>query len=514
MIKFCLRLLLLATALFSQQTLPAETAIPERPNIVVILSDDAGFEEFGIYDVKKGTPSNTPNIDALARRGVWFAHCWGQAICGPSRSIFLTGNYAIHNGAYDNKLTFLPGQPDRPGNIRRNPDRLPNFTKLVHDAGYKVAVGGKWHNPAGYMVLDDHQQLGLDSYCVWDAAPGPFEQRLGKTLIPDDTWEIAAISGEPKISRYWKPGVIQNDKVVPTTMNDYGPDIFCDFICDFIEENAKDDQPFLAYYTQVLPHGAHCPTPDLVAQGEQPTNKNFRKGTDEGMKMFLAQVNYADKLVAKIVAKIEAMGIADNTIIIYSSDNGTTSSAKSRGVEYGVHLPFVVAGAGIQNRGMTRELTDFTDVLPTIIDFAGTDIPANQHVDGISLKPFLTGNSETTKPAIYSFPGPARAIRTKDFMLEAVCPLYGKPFGRFYKTNGSWDGRGYENVTHSPEYAADRKQFEELLKEYPTRLPDSWDDPVWQDSTMQKGYKYFNEPRRSVTHLAIPNAYQFYDESF
>ncbi|MEX0322733.1 MAG: sulfatase-like hydrolase/transferase [Puniceicoccaceae bacterium] len=482
----------------------------QPPNIVVILSDDAGFEEFGIYKVKKGVPTNTPNIDKLGEQGVAFAHCWGQSICGPSRSMLLTGNYAVHTGSYDNNMTYLPGHN---GRLPKD-DRLPHFTKLLHDAGYKVAVGGKWHNPAGYMVINNPKELGLDSYCVWDASPRPFEERLGKKLVPDKNWEIASISGEPKISRYWKPGVIKNDKVVPTTMDDYGPDIFCDFICKFIEENAKAGQPFLAYYTQVLPHGAHCPTPDVVAAGEPKTNMSFKKGTEKGMQMFLAQINYADKLVGRVVAKIEEMGIADNTIIIYTSDNGTTSSAKSRAVEYGVHVPFVVAGAGIKQRGMTDELMDFTDVLPTLVDFAGTSVPDKYNVDGTSLESFLTGKSDTTKPVIYAFPGPARLVRTKDYMLEAVCPIYGQPFGRFYKTNGSWDGRGYENITHNPEYRKERDRFEALMNELPSVIPDSWDDPVWQDPTMQKGYKHFNDPLRKRKHLELPPSYKFYDESF
>lgn len=481
-----------------------------RPNIVVILSDDAGFEEFGLYNVKKGIPTNTPNIDRLGQQGVAFAHAWGQAICGPSRSMFLSGNYAVNNGSYDNNLKYLPGKN---GLISKNKN-LPSFTRILHDAGYKVAVGGKWHNPSGFMVLKDSKALGLDSYCVWDASPDPFEQRLGEKLIPDDTWEIAAISGQPKISRYWKPGVIKNDKVLPTTMEDYGPDIFCDFICEFMEENAKEEQPFLAYYTQVLPHGAHCPTPDMVAMGEQRTNANFKKGTEKGMEMFLAQVNYADKLVGRIVAKIEELGIADNTIILYSSDNGTTSSSKGKGVEYGVHVPFVVAGAGIKQRGMVDELVDFTDVLPTLADFANAKIPRKYNIDGVSLKPFLTGGSDSTKPVIYSFPGPTRLVRTKDYMLEAVSPVYGHANGRFYKTNGSWDGRGYENITHNPEYTEERNRFDALMDAFPSTLPESWDDPIWQHHSMIKGYKYFNNERRKKAHLSLPKSYRFYDGSF
>ncbi|VGO16372.1 Arylsulfatase [Pontiella desulfatans] len=487
------------------------TQAAKRPNIIFILSDDAGFEEFGIYDVKKGEKSNTPNIDKLGERGVAFAHCWGQAICGPSRAMLISGNYAVNNGAYDNKLAFLPGMKGRIGTNREN---RPHFTRILKDAGYKVAVSGKWHNPGGYMVLQDAEALGLDAYCVWDASPEPFEERLGHKLVPDQDWEIAAISGEPKISRYWKPGIIQDDKVMPTTMADYGPDIFNGYVLDFIEANAEGEQPFLMYYTQVLPHGAHCPTPDLVAQGEPVTNESFKKGTEKGAKMFHAQVNYADKLVGKVVAKVEEMGIADNTIILYASDNGTTSSAKGKGVEYGVHVPFMVAGAGIKQRGMTTELMDFTDVLPTLADFAGATIPEKYNIDGSSLKPFLTGESETTKPAIYSFPGPTRLVRTKEFMLEAVCPLYDQPQGRFYKTNESWDGRGYENITHNPEFADERKKFDRLLQVHPTQLPDSWDDPLWKDESVRKGFKFYTNPKMKERHLQLPMAYRFYDPSF
>lgn len=485
-------------------------AIPERPNIVVILSDDAGFEEFGIYKVKQGEVSNTPNIDQLGEEGVAFAHCWGQAICGPSRAMFITGNYPVHNGAYDNKLFFMPGQVDKTAHKAR----MPHFTQIAQAAGYKVAVSGKWHNPSGYMLPDEAEELGVDTYRVWDASPEPFEERLGHKLVPDDTWETAAISGLPKISRYWKPGIIQDDTVIPTTMDDYGPDMFNDFVLEFMETQTKAEHPFLVYYTQVLPHGAHCPTPDLVAQGMQATNENTKKGTEAGAKMFEAQMNYADKLVGKVVERINELGIADNTIVIYASDNGTTSSSKGKGVEYGVHVPLMIAGAGVQQRGMSNELVDFTDICPTIMDLVGGSLPEGQSVDGISLVPFLSGESDQTKDVIYAFPGPSRLVRTKDFMLEAVSELYDTPQGRFYQTNGSWDGRGYENVTHNPEFAEQREAFDAHIAAYPTVLPSSWDDPVWQEPKMQKGFKFFNNPKRKALHQRLPLQYPFYDPSF
>lgn len=498
-------LLVFTLVFFSSQVLATK-----QPNIVIILSDDAGFEEFGLYKVKKGIATNTPNIDALAQRGIAFKHAWTQAICGPSRSMLLSGNYAVNTGAYDNKIYYLPDAKDY-----KRKNRLPSFTKVLKDAGYAVAVAGKWHNPAGYDLIKESKALGVDSYTTWTSSPKDYENILGRKLIPDDTWEKSAISGKPIISRYWKPGIIKNGEVIPTSMKDYGPDIFSNEIIDFIEQQSIAKKPFLAYYTMVLPHSSHTVTPNEVAKGDVPSNLHFRKGTAQGMKYFLSQVNYADKLVGKIVSKIDELGITDNTYIIFASDNGTTASAKSKAVEYGVHVPFIVSGADVKKRGMTDELMDFTDVLPTLADLAGATIPKHFNVDGNSLADFLRGKSDKTKEVIYAFPGPATLVRTKDYLLEAVAPIYSKPEGRLYKTHGSYDGRGYENITHNPKYANVKARFKQLLADKPHTLPASFDHPAWSSTEgMTKGKKHFDNKKRAAKHLALPKNYQFYDESF
>ena len=120
----------------------------QRPNIVVILSDDIGFEEFGIYKVKKGEVSNTPNIDKLGEVGVAFKTAYAQSICGPSRAMFYSGNYAMHNGAYDNKIKYRPEDKGKSKDL----EKFPNYVRVLHDAGYKTAVAGRWHNPIGGML--------------------------------------------------------------------------------------------------------------------------------------------------------------------------------------------------------------------------------------------------------------------------------------------------------------------------------------------------------------------------
>ena len=494
---FCSILFVVTFTLFSQK----------KPNIIVILADDVGFEEIGIYDVKKGEPSNTPNIDKLSSSGVTFKTAYAQSICGPSRAMLYSGNYASSNGAYDNKVNYILGNP------KRDIDRFPNFIKVVHDAGYKTAVAGKWHNPIGGTIGMDNKLLGVDQYIVYNSSAKTVERLTGKKLVPNENWEIAAISKQPILSRYWKPTYLQDGKLLKTTMDDYGPDILNDYILDFIEENADSEQPFLAFYSMVLAHTSHCVTPIGVSKGKKPSNQHFRNQSEEGKKIFKNQIHYLDKLVGNIVEKVKKEGLADNTVIIFASDNGTTSSSKGKGVEYGVHVPFMVSGAGIKKRGMTDELMDFTDVLPTLAAFAQTTVPSKYNVDGRNIKNFLTGASNETKAVIYSQPGITSLVRTKEYLLEAVCPLFGFPNGRFYKTNNSYDGREYENITHNDKYSIQREGFDVYLNKYVSKLPTSFEDPIWKNE-LKKGYKHFTSEQQKRSHLRLPLRFQFYDPSF
>jgi len=493
------------------------TKINQKPNIILIVSDDVGFEEIGCYGVLNN-PSKTPNIDRMADNGVRFNICYAQAICGPSRAMLYTGNYATHNGQFDNKLTYLSSVGEKI-NQRRSErqeiyDRLPLLTRVVKDAGYDVAWAGKWHHSTitGGFVHQQAERLGIDTYIEWTSNPSPYEKILNKKLTPDDTWEFAAISGGPIISRYWKPGLIKNGKVLETTMNDYGPDIFTDFICDIVKNHKPNSAPFFAMYAMNLAHSAHCITPLEVAAGEKPSNKHIRKGTPEGTAIFNSQVKYMDQLVGKIIDTVHMQGLDKDTIIIYTSDNGTTSSAKGKGVEYGVHVPFIVSGHDIKKRISTNELMDFTDILPTIAEWVGADL-SDKSLDGKSLASFLSGEVNTTKDAIYSFPGPVRLIRTKTHLLEALSPLYNQPEGKFYETNGSFDGRGYKNVTHNKDAVPMREYFSELLAKFPSTLPLTFDDPVWSREEMQKGKDHFYNDRRKRLTLQLPKNYSFYDDS-
>ena len=488
-----------------------------KPNIIFIISDDVGFEEIGCYGVLDSI-SITPNIDRLAEKGVRFNTCYAQAICGPSRVMLYTGNYAVNTGAYDNKLNYLKSNAEtisqRRKEYRNHYQSLPCLTKIMKDGGYFVGWAGKWHHRTitGGHVHEISEQLGIDRYVEYSSNPQMYEKLIGEKLIPDHTWERAAISGEPIISRYWKPGFIKDGEMMKTEMKDYGPDILTKFICDEIKKERPNNQPFFLMYTMNLAHSAHCITPYEVEAGLRPDNTHIRKGTPEGMKIFKSQVRYMDELVGRIIDTVEEQGLSEETIIIYTSDNGTTSSAKGKGVEYGVHVPFILSGPQINFAGPTSELMDFTDILPTLAEWAEVDL-SDVKYDGISLAPFLKGDSDVTKPAIYSFPGPTRLIRTKTHLLEAVSPLYGQPRGKLYKTNGSFDGRRYENLALSDDYLKIQNEFEHLKALLPSVLPESFSDIIWDREEMQRAKSFFDNEKRKRMTLSLPKDYAFYDDS-
>jgi len=153
----------------------------------------------------------------------------------------------------------------------------------------------------------------------------------------------------------------------------------------------------------------------------------------DGQARFKALNEYIDILIGRIWKKVEDLGLADNTIIRYTSDNGTASIAKSRGVERGCRVISVVSGAGIKKRGATDEIMDFSDILPTLVDIAGGKIPDGYEIDGKSVKPFLTGKKDSHRDWIYSVIGTTQLLRTKEYMLEVLNPLLGFFKGRWVR---------------------------------------------------------------------------------
>jgi len=474
-------------------------ASDSRPNIVLILADDVSPDMFSAYG-QEGA-ANTPNIDKLAQQGVRFKTTYATAKCASSRVEIMTGRYAQTTGVYTNEIWL--------GNTRKEvySDNIP-FSRILKDAGYATAITGKWH--AGMqMPYDD--VLAFDEHALWE---GPKE--------------IAKLKGSPKFtglmedkkttSRYWHPGYVKNGKVLDTKPLDFSLDIEADFIIEFMEKNAKVGKPFLAYWPTVAPHGTRTgmPTnplrgkPGLLGQGRG-NKKNRVPG--ENQARFVSLIEYLDLKVGEVVNKIDELGIADNTVIIFLSDNGTAVTAKTRGVERGSHVVQIAAGAGIKKRGVTDELSDFSDIAPTLIDYANAwdFVPKGHTFNGKSLVPFYQGETDEHREWIYGYAATSQLLRSKNYMLEVVNPVMNMPRGRFYFTDDNRFGFGYELADGKPEHAKARAEFDIILKNLP---PLTREHEHWHTKSGKRVLKSLAKPKVIEKHLYNHEDYKRYDETY
>ncbi len=369
-------------------------AAGRKPNIVLFLIDDFGYE---CVSANGGESYKTPVMDRLAATGVRFEQCHVQPLCTPTRVQLMTGmsnrrNYTQFGHLDPSQMTF--------GNILKK-------------AGYATCVVGKWQLGNG---LEGPGVFGFDEYALWQLTRRP--------------------------GRYKNPGLEINGKLRDYTMNEYGPDLVNDYALDFITR--KKDAPFFLYYPMILTHDPYDPTPDsadyLDAKGGQ-----GGKGKGRGPSgHFPDMVTYADKMIGRVVAKLDELKLRDNTLILVLGDNGTGKGTKSRfkgrdvvggkgtTTAWGTHVPFIGNWPGhVANGKVCADLIDSTDFLPTICEATGTPIPAELKIDGRSFLPQLRGEKGNPREWLYAWynrgGGPKASA---EFTHDANFKLYTD--GRFY----------------------------------------------------------------------------------
>ena len=225
-------------------------------------------------------------------------------------------------------------------------------------------IAGKWQLDGGF---EGPNNFGFDEYCLWQLTRRP--------------------------PRFPNPGFEINGKEVDYTMGEYGPDIASDYLCDFMERNK--DEEFFAYYPMIPPHYPFQPTPD--SEEWDPTESREYPKKEWRDEWFADMVTYTDKVVGKIVDKLEELGLRENTLIIFTGDNGTYAGmetdfnggtyvgGKGNTKDNGTHVPLIVNWPGNTPEGkVSQSLVDFSDMLPTIADVAGIEVPRRWGVDGIS----------------------------------------------------------------------------------------------------------------------------------
>jgi arylsulfatase A len=347
------------------------------PNIILILADDLGYEGLSCY----GSASyETPHLDRLAATGIRFNHCYSQPICTPSRVQLMTGRYNQRN--YEG-FGYL------------NP-RETTFGTLMRDAGYATCIAGKWQLNGGGMKETDISHEG------WDDHTRPFAFGFDEFLL----WQVTRRRDEGE--RYANPLLLKNGLELPGNPESYGPDVFCDFVLDFIER--KKDQPFFVYYPMALVHEPFVPTPD----SKDWSDESLRY--DDRTERFAPMVSYMDRIVGRIVAGLDAAGVRENTLILFTGDNGTHATvtslmrdgrtitgAKGLMTDGGTRVPLIGNWPGhIAPGGVTDDLVDFTDFMPTLLDAAGAlpSVPDNR--DGQSFLPRLKGQPYHAREWVFS----------------------------------------------------------------------------------------------------------------
>ena len=347
---------------------------PKRPNILLILIDDLGFEAIGAYG---GASYETPNIDRLAAEGVRFTYAYSTPLCSPSRLKLMTGRYNSRNYT---EWGVLPR------------DEV-TFANLLRDAGYATFLAGKWQLSGFQLAWKEDccegqgktpEEAGFDDYLVWH-----YHQKGERYADP----------------LLWGPG---NEGGV--FEGEYGPDLFADFLLERIGAQVREhpDLPFAAYHSMALVHDPFVPTPDSADWNVD------RMARDPAC--FADMVAYTDKLVGRMLDGLEELGVLEDTLILLTADNGTprqiTSTlldgtmipgGKARTTDYGSHVPFIATwSAGIDGGRTSDALVDLSDFLPSMVEAAGAALPDDRVIDGRSFLPVLRGEADSARDWVFT----------------------------------------------------------------------------------------------------------------
>ncbi|MDX2442418.1 MAG: sulfatase-like hydrolase/transferase [Bacteroidales bacterium] len=359
-----------------------------KPNIILVMADDLGYE---CLACNGGESYKTPVLDELAATGIRYTSCFSQPLCTPSRVQIMTGKY--NNRNYSDFGILPPGET--------------TFGNLLKEAGYETAIVGKWQLFGSKTDMRVYGQgtyptnAGFDEYCLWQI------DKVG--------------------SRYADPLIHWNDSVPKVFKNEYGPDVFFRYIDEFLTK--KREAPFFLYYPMALPHDPHVPTPDSEEWDSLPNHKDDR--------FFKDMVEYMDKSLGRIVSRLDELGLRENTILIFTGDNGTNRRIVSiadgkeikgkKGIPcfYGTHVPLIVNAGNMSNSGViNNDLVDFSDILPTICELAGVEL-TELETDGISFVGTLNGEKGTREWIYCYYNSGKKRFPFAEFIQDQKYKLYG-----------------------------------------------------------------------------------------
>jgi arylsulfatase len=371
---------------------------PKRPNIILVMADDLGWKELGCYGQKK---IRTPHIDQMAAEGMRFTQFYtGAPVCAPARCNLMTGKHAGHayirnNGEIKANQYELNGTTIYGGQTPLATEET-TIAEILKARGYRTGCFGKWGLGAA-GTTGDPLKKGFDRFYGYNC------QRHAHNLYPN------------YLDRDGRPEFLEGN-TRGLTGEKYGPQLIADELLRFVEEN--HDEPFFVYYPTVIPHLAlQAPQEDIDAYNgeweETPYNGKSYQPHPTPRACYAAMITFMDKQMGRLFALLKELGVDDNTIVLFTSDNGSShlkeqvdyeffdSVGELRGLkgsvyEGGVREPFIARWPGrIRPHTVSDHIGIHYDVLATLADIAGAEAPPN--TDGISILPELLGKTEKQK---------------------------------------------------------------------------------------------------------------------
>lgn len=400
----------------------------KKPNIVFVLSDDQGPYSLGCLN---NSELKTPALDELAKDGVLFSNCFcGSPVCSPARATILTGSIPSKHGVHDWICSgnIDPSKYDLSKMEKAHYDYLiedktidfleglTTYTEVLHNNGYTCALAGKWH--------------------------------LGNSAKPQCGYTKWYTIGKGGCNNYMDPDIIENGKI--TFPKKYITDLITDKAIEFIDELAKEPEPFYLNVNYIAPHApwqANCHKkehldlyndcdfdkyypllPNHPWATDASVNYNLPKNRHWVFRGYEAAITAMDEGIGKIIDKLKELGIYDNTVIVFTSDNGFNmghhgligkgnASYPLNVYEEAVKVPFIASWKGHFLEGVVKDnCISHYDLFPTLLDIAGVDYKLDEQQPGKSFEPLLEGKKvDDENVFIYDEYGATRMIRTKQY---------------------------------------------------------------------------------------------------
>ena len=407
----------------------------ESPNVLLLLADDLGWKDLRCY----GGPVKTPALDRLAGSGIRFTDFHsGAAVCSPSRATLLTGRHHVRTGVYS-----WISDNDQDSHLLESEVTL---AEILKEHGYETAHFGKWRLGTPFRGrdkpwIDEH---GFDYWFATDLNAAPSHRN------PTNFWRNRERVGELK---------------------GYACQLVVDDAIRWLDEEHEDGKPFFLNVWFHEPHAPIAAPDDIVADyGE----------TSDPAAIYSGTIDNTDRAIERLLEKLKAMGIEKETVVIYSSDNGSyrrdrvgeLRETKGSNFEGGIRVPGIFSWPGkIAERQIADEPAGLIDILPTVCGLLGIDPPKGVPLDGADLSPILPGEADSI---------------TRRQPLAWILPLSGSPLAL---RDGNWSLIGYR----TSEFPRDREAMAVLTEQMETVLRENG-DPDPKSTIRAKLFEGFDNP--------------------